>query len=73
MNKTWLTIVIIASATLLAIISYNFYISITGGNVTFDKSVADLEMSTDLGQKQLTYIKELNVNISIPNSELDNK
>jgi len=71
MNKNWLTLIIIAAITLLAYVGYTFYMSISGENVSFGKTVQSI--SSDLGSTVLDKINELDKNAPVRDEALDNK
>lgn len=72
MNKTWLTLIVLALFTLLVVIGYEFYLSVSGSNKQFDKT-SPVKVNQDLGRIPLTRLDELQENILITNQELDQK
>lgn len=71
MNKNWLTLVIIAVITIIGIIVYQFYNSISGANADFNKSVTSI--NSDLGMTTLNAVKKLDENVPVRDEALDNK
>lgn len=71
MSKSWIILIGIAILTLLAMIGYDFYNSISGNNVGFTKQVA--QINPDLGEKQLQLLGTMDQKVLIKNSDLDNK
>lgn len=71
MNKTWITLIIVAVVTILAIVGYNFYRSISGDNLEFTKAVAGTPISPDLGTEQLEYLTVLQENVEVQSEDLD--
>jgi hypothetical protein len=71
MNKNWLTLIIIAIITLLSVIGYQFYISITGQNTGFSKTV--MPINPDLGTSTLNAIQTLDLSAPVRNEALNNK
>ena len=70
MNKSWITLIGIAILTLLAIVGYEFYLSLTGVKSTFSKpSLMILE--EDLGIAELEYIETLEGVVLKEDSSLD--
>ena len=71
MNKNWLTLVVIALITILAVIGYEFYNSITGGNTDFNKTVTPI--NSDLGVSTLDAVKKLDLDAPVRDEALNNK
>lgn len=71
MTKSWVIIIIIAVISILAVVGYDFYNSISGNNLSFNKEVK--QIAPDLGTKQLQVLDTMNVNILVKNEELTDK
>lgn len=71
MNKNWLALVIVAVITLVIYVGYQFYISLSGENSGFGKSVNAIE--SDLGADVLDAIKKLDQEAPVRDEALDNK
>jgi len=69
MNRSWITLVIVAVFTLLIIAGYEFVNSLTGANLDFSKEVNPIE--NDLGTQELMFLKEIKANVQIPDENLD--
>lgn len=72
MNPTWTKLIVLALITLLAVIGYEFYLSVTGSNQSFDKTIPVI-VKSDLGTKQLDALQNSSSYILVPNTELDDK
>jgi len=71
MNKTWLNMIIIAVITLALYVAYQFYVSVNGGNLSFNRNVSSI--SPDLGSEVLENMSTLEPNAPIHNDALNNK
>lgn len=71
MNRTWIAFLILVIATIVGVIGYEFYISISGGNVSFDKTVNQLPAS--LGAEKIDAFSPLVENMPVKDATLNNK
>lgn len=71
MDKTWLGLVVIGLIEVAAFVGYQFYLSVTGQNVEFEKKIEETELVPDLGVEQLVQLEELQNNVLVKDSELD--
>ena len=71
MNRTWTFFMGISIFVMLAMFVYELYISVSGGNVTFDKTVAPIESS--LGSSNFLTFMDKYPNLTIKTEELDDK
>lgn len=71
MNKTWLTLIIIGVVMLLVNVGYQFYASITGGNLEFTKTVN--QISGDLGKTELDSLTNFDQFVLVKDNDLNNK
>ena len=70
MNKTWITLIVVAVVSTLVVVGYNFYLSITGQNNQFVRPTKP-NIEPNIGVEQLTYIKSLESYVLVGNDELD--
>ena len=71
MSRTWMSFIVLAIVIILAAIAYEFYVSISGGNVTFNKTVTPI--SNQLGTDQLATYSNYFDKIVVKDETLDNK
>lgn len=71
MNKAWTSFMVIAIVIMLAFVAYDMYISSTGGNATFSRSVVNINSS--LGTTSLNRFNSLKANMPIMDTDLDNR
>ena len=71
MNRLWTFLIVVAIIVMIAMIGYQFYVSVTGGNVTFSASVVPI--SSDLGVNELKSFQPLTQNQPIKDDSLNNK
>lgn len=71
MNKSWIFIIVIAIVSMLAIIGFEFYMSVSGGNSEFVKQIQDEPINPDLGVNKLDFISSLEDNILVVDESLD--
>ncbi|HLD03145.1 MAG TPA: hypothetical protein VJC17_00030 [Candidatus Dojkabacteria bacterium] len=69
MNRSWITLVVVAVVTLIIIAGYEFVNSLTGANLDFSKQVSPIE--NDLGTQELIFLKGIKDNIQTPDENLD--
>lgn len=61
----------IAVAMMLAVFAYEIYVSISGGNVTFAKTVTPI--TPDLGTTNIATFEQYFPNVMIKTEQLDDK
>ena len=71
MSRTWMTFIVIAIIMLLAVMAYEFYVSINGGNVTFSKTVTPIV--NQLGTEQLATYSSYFDKVLVKDESLNNK
>jgi len=71
MNKNWLTLIVIAIITTIIYMGYQFYFSLSGANITFDKTIEPIE--PDLGRNVLDAVMELDSGMPVRDEALNNK
>ncbi len=71
MNKSWVALIAIAVITMLAVMGFEFYNSVNGGNVDFTPKFTDTTIPSDLGTKQLKFIYSLSQIITVTDSQLN--
>ena len=71
MNRTWTFFMGIAIFVMLSMFVYELYVSVSGGNVTFNKTVTPIESS--LGSSNLLTFMDKYQNLTIKTEELDDK
>lgn len=70
MNKTWISLIVIALLSLLTIVGYEFYRSISGASSDFVK-VVTINVEPDLGTAQLDAVEILNENVMVDDESLE--
>lgn len=70
MNKTWITLIVMAMVTILLIVGYQFYISFSGQNVDFTKTLGSEKVSPNLGVTELEFLDTLEENVVVDDNEL---
>jgi hypothetical protein len=71
MNRSWINLVIIAILTIVGIVSYQFYISLTGQNVDLNKPFTTQPLVADLGEEALRFLATQQTMVKYSNSDLD--
>lgn len=71
MNKLWTNFIILAVIVIFVAVGYEVYLSSTGANATFSKTVTAINPS--LGTEKLSYFSSLIANMPLEDSALDNK
>jgi predicted negative regulator of RcsB-dependent stress response len=71
MSKSWIALIVIAILSMLAMVGYDFYNSLSGNNIGFSKQVQ--QITPDLGQKQLQVLDTMDQKVLVKNADLDNK
>ncbi|MCA9383574.1 hypothetical protein KC909_04355 [Candidatus Dojkabacteria bacterium] len=71
MNKTWVTLIIISLGTIMLMVAYQFYVSLSGQNVEFAKTLEN-PIDPNLGTFELDYLNSIRSNVQIENEELEN-
>ena len=71
MNKTWVTLIIISLGTIMLMVTYQFYVSLSGQNVEFAKTLEN-PIDPNLGTFELDYLNSIRSNVQIENEELEN-
>lgn len=71
MNRSWINLMIIAILTIVAIVSYQFYASLTGQNVDLNKPFTTQPLVADLGEQALRYLATQKSMVRYSNPDLD--
>lgn len=71
MNRLWSSFIILAVIVIFIFVGYEVYLSSTGANATFSKTVSSIEPS--LGTAKLAHFTSLVGNMPIADKALDNK
>jgi len=69
MNRSWILIIIFAIVLLAAYIGYGFYLSVSGQNLEFNKTV-EVSVTDDLGVNELEYLDTIKPNVLIESAIL---
>lgn len=71
MNRTWSFLMGIAVLMMLAVFAYEIVVSVSGGNVTFTKTVVSI--TPDLGTTNIATFEQYFPNVMIKTEQLDDK
>ncbi|MFQ5492960.1 MAG: hypothetical protein ACE5DX_02250 [Candidatus Dojkabacteria bacterium] len=71
MNRSWIALIVIAVVTMLGIIGYEFFQSLSGANVEFRRGIQTTELPADLGTKQLGFVGFLEESVLVKDAELE--
>ncbi len=71
MNRSWINLIIIAILTIVGIVAYQFYISLTGQNVDLNKPFTTQPLVADLGEQALRFLATQQDLVEYSNSDLD--
>jgi hypothetical protein len=71
MSRTWTFFIMIAAVLMSVVFVYELYVSVSGGNVTFSKTVIPIEST--LGTNNLFTFEANYENLLIKTEDLDDK
>ncbi|KXK08945.1 MAG: hypothetical protein QY330_02990 [Candidatus Dojkabacteria bacterium] len=71
MSKSWILLIVIAVITMLVVGGFEFYQSISGTNIEFQKRVVNLQISSSLGTDVLDSVRVLDQGFFVRDGELD--
>jgi hypothetical protein len=71
MSKSWIVLIVIAIITMLAIIGFEFYQSVSGANVQFTPKYETTDIAPDLGRKELLYLEQLETSVEVRDETLN--
>ena len=71
MNRTWSFFMGLAIIMMMVVFAYEIFVSISGGNVTFSKTVIPID--PDLGTTYIATFEQYFPNVLIQTEQLDDK